>query len=167
MKRLLRLLYLPLYLCLGTLVLSIAGCQTPVKTTTQPVTTDERITVLPCTDDPKGDIRFENVTLTKGILEQDYFTPWAGDHKAGEPCFLISGRIVNNSGTRYWVAHYADGYDDGGNKVSGTLDAGPLVGIAQIGIEPRSTEEFTLHLGWSENATSFTLHSQKSEIMFP
>jgi hypothetical protein len=156
-------------LCFVTTLLALlaAGCQTSVNIPTKPATTDERITILPCADDPEGDISFENVTLTTGILEKDYFTPWAGDHKKGEPCFLINGRIVNNSGTHYWVAYYADGYDNSDNRVAGTLDAGPLVGIAQVGLEPRSVEDFTLHLGWSDNATSFTLHSQKSAIMFP
>jgi hypothetical protein len=166
MKRLFKLLYITGFLCLGVLLLS-TGCRMSVSTTTQPATNDTRITVLPTVDDPEGDIRFENVTLTKGILEKEYFTSWAGDHKAGAPCFLVNGRIVNSSGTRYWVAHHADGFDDGGNQVSGTLDAGPIIGIAQIAIEPRSVENFTLHLGWSDNATSFTLHSQKSAMMFP
>lgn len=125
------------------------------------------ITVYPTTDDPEDNIRFKNITITNGILEEDYFTPWAGDHKKGEPCFLITGQIANNSGTRYWVTQIADGLDSAGNRVAGTLDAGPLVGIAQSSIEPHNTEDFILHLGWADNVTSFTVKSQKSDMMFP
>jgi hypothetical protein len=143
------------------------GCKSIEKTPAQPATNDSRITILPVTDDTDGSISFKDVTLTKSILEKDYFAPWAGNHKKGEPCFLVTGQIVNNSGKRYWVAHFIDGFDDAGNRVAGTLDSGPIVGIAQIGIEPHSSENFTLHLGWSDNATSFTLQSQKSAQMFP
>jgi hypothetical protein len=151
----------------ATTTTSTTNTITTVYTPYTTVFTDKQISIRPCVDDPEGDISFENVTLAKGILEKDYFTPWAGDHKKGELCFLISGRIVNDSGTRYWVAYFADGLDDAGNRVAGSLDAGTLVGIAKVGIEPRSADEFTLHLGWSENATSFTLHSQKWDQMFP
>lgn len=125
------------------------------------------ITIFPTTDDPEGNIHFKNVIITKGILEEDYFTPWAGDHKKGDPCFLITGQIVNNSQIRYWVTQIANGLDSAGNRVAGTLDAGPIVGIAQTSIEPYGTEDFILHIGWADNVTSFTLQSQKSAMMFP
>ena len=118
-------------------------------------------------DDPEGNIKFEDVKLTTGILEKDYHTPWAGDFKAGDRCLLITGKITNKSGTRYWVNQIGYGYDKAGNRVSGTLDAGPLVGIAQIAIEPYSSENFTLHLGWADNVTSLKVSSQKSAKMFP
>jgi len=149
------------------ILLLVTGCH--ADNPTSPVTTDIRITVLPCTDDSEGNIRFEDVTITKGTLDEDYMVvrTIAIPHESGDPCFLISGKIKNNSSTRYWVAHHAYGYDEDGNEVAFTLDAGPIVGIAQVGIEPNETENFSLHLSWSENATSFKVFSQKSANMFP
>ncbi|MGD1119415.1 MAG: hypothetical protein ABR886_08000 [Dehalococcoidales bacterium] len=185
MKHLFRLLYLPGCLCLGLLMITVAGCQAPVSittqppvisttqppanTTAQPVTSDPRINVLPCADDPEGAISFANVALSKGILDSDFMVVRtdAIPHEKGAPYFLVRGKITNTSTTRCWVAYHGYGYDSAGNEVSFTLDAGPIVGIAQIGIEPKSSEIFALHLSWSDNATSFTLHSQKSANMFP
>jgi hypothetical protein len=149
------------------LLVSAGGCEQPVQTPERLTVNDWPVTILPTTDDPEDNINFYNITITKGILEQDYFTPWAGDHKKGEACFLITGKVTNDSSTRYWVTHFVDGLDNAGNRVAGTLDAGPLVGIAQVGIEPHSTENFTLHLGWADNVTSFTLQSQKGSMPFP
>jgi hypothetical protein len=149
------------------LLVSTAGCQRPIETAAQVTVVNWLVTILPTTDDPEDNIHFYDITITKGILEQDYFTPWAGNHKKGEPCFLMTGQITNNAGILYWVTQIGTGYDKAGNRVSGTLDAGPVVGIAQVGIEPNSSENFTLHLGWADNVTSFTLQSQKSAQMFP
>jgi hypothetical protein len=145
-----------------------AGCQQG-QSATQPVTTDERLTVLPCTDDPEGYIRFENVTLQTSTLPEGNYSPLRHvPNQPGDPCFIINGRIVSSSANRCWVAYHAYGYDDNGKEVSFTLDTrGPIVGVEQRGIDPHSTEDFTLHLSWSENTTSFTLYSQKSDVMFP
>jgi hypothetical protein len=149
------------------LLMSAASCEKTAETPPQLTVNDWPVTIFLTTDDPEDNIHFHDITITKGILEQDYFTPWAGNHKKGESCFLMTGQITNNAGILYWVTQIGTGYDKAGNRVSGTLDAGPLVGIAQVGIEPNSTENFTLHLGWADNVTSFTLQSQKSAQMFP
>lgn len=174
---------LVLCLCL-VLALSLAGCaaagpepadtgQPPAANTTtpaavsQPPVTYGPVTVLPTDDDPGGAIRFSGVTLTSGRLAEDYSSPWWGDHHQGELFYLISGRVYNSSENRCWVAYHAYGYDASGNQVSFTLDEGPIAGIAQTGLEPGVTEEFTLHLTWADNATAFTVFSQKSPQMFP
>jgi hypothetical protein len=149
------------------LLVSAAGCERPVETAAQLMVNGWPVTILPTTDDPEDNIHFNELNITKGILEEDYYTPWSGNHKKGEPCLLFAGKITNDSDTRYWVTQIGSGYDKAGNRVSGTLDAGPLVGIAQVSVEPHSSEDFTLHLGWADNVTSFTLQSQKSAQMFP
>jgi hypothetical protein len=154
------------------LFLIISGGCAKQDVTTPPYTPPANVlslpvTLLPTMDDDAGDIVVNNLTVTKGTLEEDYHTPWAGDHKAGEPCFLIRGHIENTANNEYYVAFFADGWDAAGNRVAGTLDAGPLVGIAQTSIESHSYDNFTLHLAWADNVTSFTLHTQKSPQMFP
>jgi hypothetical protein len=126
------------------------------------------VTVEPCLGDSEGDISFENVTAKKCILDRDYsYFSSAVKHGAGDPCFLISGNISNRSDKRYWVAVFAVSIDDMSYTGPRTLDSGPIIGIAQIGIEGKSSESFTLHLSWSENASSFKVFSAKSAIMFP
>jgi hypothetical protein len=150
-----------------TILVPVTGCNT--STSTSSVTTDKQIIIEPSMDDTEGDIHFENVTITSGILDRDYEVmqniPFP--HQKGDPCYLITGQIKNNSSTRYWVAHRAYGYDKNGNEVSFPLGATPFLGIAQIGIEPYSSENFTLHVSWSDNTTSFKVFSQKSANMFP
>jgi hypothetical protein len=153
-----------LLVCLGISIIS-SGCKTPLETSSIPIE-QAPIIVEPCVDDPEGDIHIESVTVMKGILDKDCIhapTPY----KSGDSCFLISGQIRNSSSVGYWVAHHAQGYDDEGNEVAFTLDAGPIIGVAQIFIAPGNTEKFTLHLNWSEKAASFTVQSQKSAMMFP
>jgi hypothetical protein len=119
-------------------------------------------------DDTAG-ISLENVILTKGIIDKDYMVlrDISVPHGIGAPCYLITGRIRNNSSTLYWVAHHSDGYDKNGNEISFTMDTGPIVGVAQVEVPAHSSATFTLHLTWSDNVTSYKLFYQKSEMMFP
>ena len=154
---------------------SITTTATSLPTKTSPPTTssiqvgDITIIVEACVDDPEGDIGFDNLTVTKGFLDQDYQPLYISPESAkkGAPCLLISGNITNKSGKRYWVAYHADGFDKSGNQVSWTLDAGPIIGVAQLSFEQTKIESFVLHQSWSENVSLFRIHSQKSAIMFP
>jgi hypothetical protein len=158
-----------LLLCCFSLVilLVISGCHQADYTPPIIINLDQRITVLPTVDDPEGDIRFLNVIVTTGTLPDGYYSPLqAVPNHPGDPCFIISGQIRNSSSTGYYVAYHAEGFDVESNEVSFTLDMGPIAGIAQLFVDPGSTVDFTLHLSWSDNATSFTLHSQKSAHVF-
>jgi hypothetical protein len=125
------------------------------------------LTIKPVTDDTEGKIRIYDVTVVASTLDKDYFNPWAGEHKAGEPCFLLSAIIANDYNENYWVDYYAGGYDSAGNWVSRTLEAGPIAGVDMVYIYARSAEFVTLHLNWADNVTSIVLGSQMSSIMFP
>ncbi len=125
------------------------------------------LTIKPVTDDSEGKIRIYDVTVVASTLDRDYFTPWAGEHKAGEPCFLLSGIIANDYNENYWVDYYAGGYDSAGNQISRTLEAGPIAGVDMVYIYGRSAEYITLHLNWADNVTSIVLGSQMSSIMPP
>ncbi len=134
------------------------GCKT------SPVPIDNiLINIEPCMDDPAGDISITNIELTKSTLPEGY---WLPPYKKGDLCYLISGQISNNSSTGYWVAYHAFGYYED-NEVAFTLDAGPIMGVAQIFIEPYGKANFTLHLNWVDNVSRFKIFSQKSAQMFP
>ena len=157
---------------------SVIGCNSPADAPSNQV---EHIQVIlePCVGGIETDeygkeyfleapgIIFENVTLETGVLDRGYSSPWAGKFRLGEPCFLINGTIRNEYDESNWVAHQAMGYDESGNVVSYTLDAGPISGVEQIYIDAKKAEEFTLHLNWSDNVTLFRINCQKSSVMFP
>ncbi len=158
------------------LVISITsiGCRLPATTTP---TTAESIYIIiePCLEveiesndnEPAPLITFEELSLEAGTLDCDYFNPDMGLLPQGDPCFLIMGIIENGYDEGCWVAYHATGYDDSGNTVSRTLDAGPIAGVAQDYIDGNSTEEFTLHLNWSDNVSIFKIRCQRSDVMFP
>jgi hypothetical protein len=125
------------------------------------------ITIKPVTDDIEGKIRIYDVTVVASTLDRDYFDPLTGEHKTGEPCFLLSGIIANDYNENYWVDYYAWGYDSVGNQVSRTLEAGPIAGVDMVYIYGGSAEYITLHLNWTDNVTNITLGSQMSSIMPP
>jgi hypothetical protein len=141
------------------------GCSSANPPTTTIV--NDQLTILPCTDDAEGEIHFENVTITTGILDKKYTNGWYGSREKGDPCYLISGQIRNDSSTGYYVIHLATGYDVSENVVSFTLDSGPLAGIAVVYVEAKSTVDFVLHLSWADNVTRFIIQSQKSLLTPP
>lgn len=177
MKRNTLLPVLSFYLILSISVYVI-GCESPVDA---PLDQVEQIQIIiePCiatviSDEQGKDyfpetplVTMDDVTVETGTLDRAYSSPWAGDFSLGEPCFLIKGTIRNGYDEGRWVAYHATGYDDSGNIVSYTLDEGPIIGVAQLYIEGNSSEEFTLHISWSNNTTIFKISSQASEIMFP
>ena len=126
-----------------------------------------KIDIPPTFDDPEGNIHFADVTVAKGTLEKDYNTIWSGNYTAGEPCFLITGHIANDSGTLYYLTLHADGLDTAGQNTSATLDEGPISGVAAVEIAPYSSVDFTLHQGWAKEIVKFVLHTQKSTIPPP
>ncbi len=156
------------------LCVSFFGCRLPE---TAPTTTAESIYIIiePCLKanvepgvrEQAPLITFKELTLESGTLDRDYIHPDMGLLPHGETCYLLMGTINNGYDEGGWVAYHATGYDDLGNTVSLTLDAGPVVGIAQVYITGQSSEEFTLHMSWSDNVTIFKIRSQASDVMFP
>jgi hypothetical protein len=120
-------------------------------------------------DDPERKIAIENVTISSGVLDRDYYTPAAGQHFAGEPCFLISGNIRNGYNEDCWVAYYIEGYGppDGHNRVSTTLETGPLPGWGQVYLAAGSSMPFALHLSWADNVIGFVIYSQRTTRAVP
>jgi hypothetical protein len=152
--------------CLVTPFL-LCGCSTEIKAPPTTTIVNSRLTILPCANDDEGEVHFENVTITTGILDRDYTNPWYGSFKKGDPCYLISGQIKSNAPIYHLITHFAYGYDSAGNITSFTLDDGPLSGIAWIGVAAGATESFLLHMSWSDNVSHFELHSQKAPFEIP
>jgi hypothetical protein len=126
------------------------------------------VTVNPCIDDPEGKIRIDNITMISGTLDgKEPYSPLHGTFKAGDPCFLVSGIITNDYQEGSWVAHHAEGYDVAGNWVAATLDMGPIAGVDQVYIDVNNSENFVLHLNWSDNVNSMEISFQRSGQMFP
>ena len=159
-----RLVNVFILICCICLIIPI--CFTGCKTSGIPAE-EIPITIEPCQDDPEGDISFSNVTVAKGVLDKEYYYKSSTAFQAGEMCFLVSGKINNNSSTGYFVTYSAYGYDNTGKMVAYTLDAGPIIGLAVAYLDAASTEDFTLHLTWSENTAYFVLYSGKSIIPPP
>ena len=174
-----------LFTCLCLLVI-LSGCGSPATTTPPPPTstpTPSNITPSPTiptpypenipvyieqsNDDPQRKIVIENVTVTSGVLDRDYYTPAAGQHVAGEPCFLIAGNINNGYNEDCWVAYQIDGFDASDNRVTTTLETGPLPGWGQVYLAADSSMPFTLHLNWADNVTAFVLYSQRTTRLVP
>jgi hypothetical protein len=164
----------------------LAGCGSPATTTPPPPTTTptpSNITPSPTIptpypenipvyieqsfDDPEHKIVIEDVTVTSGILDRDYYTPASGQHFAGEPCFLFVGNIKNGYNEDCWVAYHIEGFDASDNRVSTTLDTGPLPGWGQVYLAADSSMPFTLHLNWADNVTAFVLYSQRTTRLVP
>ena len=126
------------------------------------------VTVNPCADDPEGKIRVKDIAVTPGILDgKESYSPLHGNFKAGDPCFLVSGRLTNNYKETSWVAYHAHGYDSAGNEAAFTLDQGPISGVGQEGIDANSSETFIIHLSWADNVTSMEISFQRAGQMFP
>ena len=156
-----RSLLILLSTCLGLLVI-FAGCGSP---SIYPA--DIPVTIEPTTNDPEGKIVIDDVTIAAGTLDRDYFTPAAGQHTAGEPCFLVSVSIHNGYNEDCWVTFHADGFNAAGDQVSFTLDTGPLAGAWQVYLASDSSAEYTLHLSWADNVTRLTIFSQRTTRTAP
>jgi acyl-CoA synthetase (AMP-forming)/AMP-acid ligase II len=167
-----------------SLLIVFAGCGSPVSTTSSPVSTTSShsnttsppsvttpslayINLEPCDNDPESKIVIDNVTVTSGTLDRDYYTPAAGQHFAGEPCFLFAGNIKNGYNEDCWVAYHIEGFDASANHVSSTLETGPLPGWGQVYLAAFSSMDFTLHLNWSDNVTGFLISSQRTTRVVP
>jgi hypothetical protein len=178
-----------LLLCFLAAISTVTGCVSTTTTSKSPVTTStathtttqtikapvtisntgmEGISVIiePCMDDPEGDISFDNITIKKGIFSKTFYNQ-NGRQEINDPCFLITGVILNKSGKRCWVAYHGNGLDKSGKEVSRTLDEGPIIGVAQLSFEKTFSENFTLHQSWADYVTVFRIYSQKSTMMFP
>jgi hypothetical protein len=149
-----------------SLLIIFAGCGSPAGTTppsnTTPSPANLYVAIESCGNDPEGKIVIDDVTVTAGTLDRDYFTPAAGQHLAGEACFLFGGNIKNGYNEDCWVAYHIEGFDASGNLVSWTLDTGPQPGWGQVYIAADSSMPFTLHLTWSDNVTDFLISSQRT-----
>jgi cell wall assembly regulator SMI1 len=124
------------------------------------------VIVNPTLNDHEGKIIIDNLSVTAGTLDKEYMS-LHGEFGPGDPCWLVSGRISNGYDEKYYVAYHAEGYDSVGNNVSFTLDAGPILGVDQVSISGKGSENFTLHLSWADNVTSIVLGSQMWYKMFP
>jgi hypothetical protein len=126
------------------------------------------VIVNPTLNDYEGKIIFDNLSVVSGTLDSNQsYSPLHGIVKAGDPCWLVTGRISNGYDEDYWVAYHASGFDASGNQVSRTLEAGPIAGVDMVYIYGRSAEYITLHLNWADNVTNITLGGQMSSIMPP
>ena len=158
MKTSLLLLFLP---CLCLLVI-FAGCGTSA-----PYPANIPVTIEPTTNDPEAKIVIEDIIIAEGTLDRDYFTPAAGQHNAGEPCFLVSVSIHNGYSEDGWVTFHADGFIASGDQVSFTLDTGPQAGAWQVYLASDSSAEYTLHLNRAENVANMTISSQRTTRTAP
>jgi uncharacterized protein YcfL len=163
MNRFIKTLVLSLCVCL-VLAGALTGCGSDNATTTTPA--ELHIAIIACVDDPEGDISAIDVTVTTGVFDKEY-TYQSTVYKAGDQCYIVTGRIKNNATTGYWVAYRAYGYDSSGHNVVFTMNADTAAGGSQVFITPGETVTFTLHLNWIGNAASFSFHTQKSAAMFP
>ena len=158
------------------LTAGVASCDFITGATT--AAKDIPVIIEPTTDveEPDRDVEtpgivFENMALEEGRLDRTYHLypgiPDSVPTRINDPCYYLRGTIRNEYGQRYWVVFSALGFDELGNAVSFTLDTGPIHGVEQIAIEPGDSENFTLHLTWSENVSYFRLTSARSTIMAP
>jgi hypothetical protein len=158
------------------LVFGLTGCE--FITGASPAARDIRVTVEPTLDSEAPNrgvttpgIIFENVVLEAGRLERSFRLrpdyPGMAPTGFNDPCYYLNGNIRNEYDQRYWVAFRALGFDDLGNGVSFTLDNGPIMGVAALAIEGHSSENFTLHLTWSDNVSYFRVTSARSTVMPP
>lgn len=122
-------------------------------------TTGTEIAVEPCPGDyldygaPSPAIILEEITVETSTCEQDYYgAPLAiGTVKAGDPCFLIRGRIKNEHNEEYYVGLWASGYNSTEIKVSWTLDAAHIAGAALVSVGGHAVQDFTLHLNFAHD----------------
>jgi hypothetical protein len=142
--------------CLCLLVV-FSGCGAPAN-----YPADIPVTVEPTANDPEGLITIVNIVIASGTLDRDYSTPAAGNHIAGEPCFLVSMHINNGYNEDCWVTFHADGFDGADSQVSYTLDTGPLPGAWQVYLASHSSAEYTLHLSWADNVTGMNIVSERT-----
>ena len=156
-----RSLLLLLSSCLCLLIV-FTGCGAPSD-----YPADIPVTVEPTADDPEGLITIDNIVITSGTLDRDYFTPAAGQHTAGEPCFLVSLRIINGYDEDCWVTFSVDGFNTSGNQVSFTLDTGPRAGAWQVYLASDSSAEYTLHLSWADSVTDMIISSDRTVRIAP
>lgn len=168
-----------LFLSCLCLLIAFAGCSSPSSVTpspsnvtpspsnTTPYPANIYINIEPCENDPEGKIVIDNVTVASGTLDRDYFTPAAGQHIAGEPCFLIGGNIKNGYNEDCRVAYHIEGFDASDNRISSTLETGPLPGWGQVYLAAYSSMPFTLHLNWADNVTHFLISSQRTTRLVP
>ena len=156
--------YYLLLLISASLLLPVifSGCSAPSN---YPV--DIPVTVEPTSSDPEGLIAIDNIVIAPGTLDRDYFTPAAGNHIAGEPCFLVSVHIQNGYNEDCWVTFHADGFDGSDNQVSYTLDTGPQPGAWQVYLASNSSAEYTLHLSWADNVTGMNVVSERTVRTIP
>jgi|GEM_PF-5091714 len=163
MKQKVSLSFVASLLCLLTV---FGGCKsssttTPSPSNTTPIPVNIPVETEPCQNDPENKIVFDNVTVTTGVLDRDYYTPAAGQHVAGEPCFIITGNIKNGYNEDCWITYHIEGFDISDNRVSTTLETGPLPGWGQVYLAAYSSMPFTLHLNWADNVTHFLIYSQR------
>jgi hypothetical protein len=122
-------------------------------------TTGAEIAVEPCPGDyldhgdPSSAIVLEEITVETSVCESDYYGAprTIGTVKAGDPCFLIHGRIKNEHSVGYYVGLRACGYNSAEYQVSWTLDAAHVVGMGLVFVDGRDVEDFTLHLNFAHD----------------
>lgn len=117
-------------------------------------TTETEIAVEPCPGAyldygaPSPTIVLEEIAVETSVCERDYFgpSPTIRVVNAGDPCFLIRGRIKNAHSEGYYVGLWASGYNSTEYKVSWTLDAAHVVGMGLVFVDGQDVRGFTPEL---------------------
>ncbi len=103
-------------------------------------------------------VKLVDAEVSVGICQRPYGTVRSGDMlHIGDPVLLVTGRIENQHEEAEEVTLRADGYDENGDIVSGTLDSDRISGVLGLDVEPGETGEFVLHMNPSERLRTIRL----------
>jgi hypothetical protein len=138
-------------------------------------TTGTEIAVEPCPGDyldhgaPSPAIVLEEIAVETSVCERDYFGPSSTIRvvNAGDPCFLIRGRIKNAHSEGYYVGLRASGYNSTELKVSWTLDAAHVVGSALVFVDDRDVQDFTLHMNFAHDLRFIEIRAEAYDFPPP
>lgn len=87
-----------------------------------------------------------SIDLTDVTVYEDAFPEPLSGHKAGEPCFVLTGHISNGYEGSPFVTMFALGYDASGEVVAWTLDRGLSTGAILLEIDYNHESAFAMRL---------------------
>jgi hypothetical protein len=157
---------------LAILIILFSGCGSSTITVLKPECTpsvQEAINVEPASGKYlTSGILIENTSVIKDVLYRDAENGWRPErYHTGDPCYIVSGTMINDTDTDWQVSFHAEGYDSNGNIIARTLDVepGPLAGIIALTIPAHTTNNFTIHINWAENLTRIIIsgHTYSTE----
>ncbi len=118
----------------------------------------------PTTLDSK--ILFLNYSLNYTTLKnEDICLPYTAN--PGDPGVLIRGTLKNKYDKDYWIILSASAYDSTENLLGRSLDSGPICGVIARYVKSNETENFELHLKYSNAISKINLSGGLSEIPPP